>query len=104
MEAGLEDEKTRLAPKIEVADHVDRVLVLVGGRFSVVALLATTGVRQRELDLETMPVVRTLVAQQFTPGGKSNSTLTRTILGLLRLRCRKATVRVNNRVRQTAAD
>ena len=56
METGLKDEKARLTPEIEVADHVDRVLVLIGGGLFVPALLAPTGVRQWKLHLEAMPI------------------------------------------------
>src|SRR5208283_3244770 len=65
MEAGLEDQKTGLPPEIQVADHIDRVLVLVAGRLFVAALLAAARVGQGKLHLEAVPVARTLVAQQF---------------------------------------
>lgn len=68
MEARLEDEEARLAPQVQVAYHVDGVLVLVGGRLFVAAKFAAAEVRQRKLHLEAVSVARSLIAQQLDPG------------------------------------
>ncbi len=78
MEARLEDQEARLTPQVQVADHIDGVLVLVGGRLFVAALLTTARVGQGELDLEAVPVARAPYPNSSTPGGKSNFTLTST--------------------------
>ena len=45
MEAGLEDEKTWLAPQVQVAHHVEGVLGLVAGSLFVASLLTMAQVR-----------------------------------------------------------
>ncbi len=65
MEAGPEDQEARLAPQVQVAHHIDRVLVLASRRLFMAAPLATTDGGQGKLHLGPVPVTRALVTQQL---------------------------------------
>jgi len=70
METRLIHEEARLSPQVQVARHVDRVLVLVGCRFLVPARIALAYVGQRELHLDTMPVADAFVAEKLDAVGQ----------------------------------